>query len=233
MRYSQCNKSGVNRTGIAQNAKAVLGFSADECVSLSKNNWHILKELSTGRDIGTLYVADVDNAREPARTILEKLTLNLRRVQHFEYPFYFDLAPMRGTDAPLELPIKTIAMNWTSYYPCYEAQANVSERVALCSAALWSVAMANLQESHSSLASELQKRLKKVATPEAKTLRGYQQKVANQFEQRIGDCLSAAGFTTKTGVTDIAGVKLPSRSWRHRCLRSPHIKEEGNRDTCH
>ena len=192
--------------------RAVLGFSARDCLNLMHDNFAMLRELSRVQHIGPLLLAELDDAREPARTILQALTLNLRRAQQFEYPFFFDLAKVRSSQTSGQLPVEAAALGWTYYYPCYEVQTETGRRAALFSVHIWVTAMANMDATRSQMAFLLEKCAK--STTKGAMVLGSQKKVSARFEHRVGEYLRASGFVIRTqaelpvGEIDILGARV-------------------------
>jgi hypothetical protein len=156
--------------------KAVLGYSAQECTKLIANNFARLREQTAVQDCGPIVIANMGSITEATRTLLEVLSLNLQRVLRFQYPYYFDLGTLRRGPAPADLPLEAIALNWTSYYPCYEAHTEDGNGVILFSKHAWVNALTYMLASRSAMAAELEKRAKKMSTPEAALVRGLRTK---------------------------------------------------------
>jgi hypothetical protein len=186
--------------------KAVLGFSNQDFMELGRGNFANLRKLTTVQASGPILVAKLDGANEPAATLLGALLLTRRRVQTFRFPYYFDLGTPRTGSPPGALPAETYAINWTAYYPCYEVDIDGIGRSALLTKMTFVNSMTYTLASRSLMAAELEKRAGSIDTPEAKSIKNYQQRVSARLEQRIEGTLRGSGFSTKANLKEFPGL---------------------------
>ena len=185
---------------------AVLGFSVEDYIALTRDRFSNLRNLTTIHQRGPVYAAKLDAAADTkAAKLLDLVTLNQRRMQEFRFPYYFDLGTRKMGVHASPPAIETFALNWTAYYPAYEAHVDDLGLASLFTIYTFRNAFAYMSASRSLMAAELEKRAKRTNTPEAIAVRGFQQKVAARLEERIETVLRGEGFSTKANVRDVFG----------------------------
>jgi hypothetical protein len=186
--------------------KGVLDFSMEDYLSLTRDRFAKLRTLATVRERGPIVAAKLDGGDARTKRLLDFVTLNKRRIEDFRFPYYFDLGtPKTGINASPPF-IEKYALNWTSYYPAYAAHVDDLGPASLFTIYTFRNAFAYMSASRSLMASELEKRATRSNSPEAIAVRGFHDKVAARFEERIEDVLRRQGFQTKANVEVLIGA---------------------------
>jgi hypothetical protein len=184
---------------------AVLGFSVEDYIALTRDRFSNLRKLTTVQHRGPVFAAKLHATDAKAARLLDLVTLNQQRIQEFRFPYHFDLGTRKMGVHASPPAIETFALNWTAYYPAYEAHVDDLGLASLFTIYTFRNAFAYMSASRSLMAAELEKRAKRTNTPEATAVRGFQQKVAACLEERIEAVLRGQGFSTKANVKDVFG----------------------------
>lgn len=189
--------------------EAVLGFSMRDWIPLMARNFARLGEKTILINQGGVITVQLDGAGEPARSILDAMTLTLDRVRRFATPFYFDIGLPRDEPIPIGLPHDVIGQNWTAYYPCYSAiSENGHARVAVFSKHVLVNALSYMVASRSQLMAQLVRHVGNDASPMADDVRRHARALSARLEQRIAEQLRRAGFKAESSVVKLSGVQL-------------------------
>lgn len=189
--------------------RAVLGLSLDDFKNLMRNHFRLLRKRTTVVEKGATMIAALDGACEPARRVLDALTLTLDRARRFAAPFYFDLGEPREVPPPSGLPCDIIDQNWTAYYPCYGAIAEDGHtRVALFSTLTWVNAFAYMLTSRSQIMAQLVRRVRGDKGSSANEVRQLARGLSARHEKRIAAQLRIHGFKAGHSVAELNGTQL-------------------------